>query len=198
MFGWIPTDSGEAGRYAGKYALCDATTGEILSGEIAGSFTAISNDEKCFMTSEKETISLWETETGKLIRTIQNDSIIPYKSNLTFDSDTPAIKATTPVVRMDSYFVSEEVLLDRETGKVTGRKDILPTETRFGNIVWKTDARHAVFWNLDDGRAIFTIRLLPLVDYRSSNIIGAIRFTSDGNALIYSTKMRPFRQRVMF
>jgi len=150
------------------------------------------------MTTNKNEISLWETETGKLIRTIQNDSIIPYKTTLTFDSDTPAIKATTPVMRMDSHFVSEEILLDRESGEVVGRKDILPTETRFGNIVWKADNRHAVFWNLDDGQAFFTIRLLPLVDNRGSNIIGAIRFTSDGNTLIYSTKMRPFRQRVMF
>jgi hypothetical protein len=59
-------------------------------------------------------------------------------------------------------------------------------DCRFENIVWKHDEENAVFWNLEDERPFFTIRLLPSDEERfGPNIIGPIHFTPDGKELIY-------------
>jgi WD40 repeat protein len=198
MLGSLPV-----GDMSSKTVLCDATTGEVITENFTGYFDAVSKDEQRFLThgffteDKKNTFSLWDSKTGKLLRTIENENIVPNKTNFAFDADPGRIRLTTPVERMDSRFVSQEMLLDIDTEKIVERKDILP-ETRSGGIVWKAEESNVVFWNLEDGQAFFTIRLSPPERRFGANIIGPIHFTPDGKELIYSTKMVPFMQRVIF
>ena len=181
-----------------KDVLCDATTGEVIAEDFTGSFIAVSKDEQRFLTSGRNTLHLWDSETGKLLRTIEKHDRLPNAVNRTFDSDTMQIRATTLDGRMDSRFLSQEMLFDLDTNEIVERRDILPSHTRFGDIVWKAGENSVVFWNLEDGQAFFMIRLSQPVRRFGSDIIGPIHFTPDGNELIYSTKMRPFMQRVVF
>ena len=195
MFGSI-----SLGDFESEYVLCDATTGEVIAGGFTGyhHFEAVSEDQKCFLTSKKNTLSLWESETGKPLRTIEDESIILHRTDIAFDSDPARIRTTTPIPQMDSCFTAQETLFDIDTGKIVKQGNILPTDTRFDDTVWKTDENNAVFWNLETGRAFFTIRLLHSKEKFGPNIIGPIHFTADGNELIYSTKMRPWEERVDF
>jgi WD40 repeat protein len=182
-----------------KHVLCDATTGETITKDLAGSFAAVSQDEKRFLTIDKNTLRLWNTETGTLLHMIESERIDQYRTNIVFDANPALIRATLPNTQMDSRFLSQEALFDIETGKIVKQEDILPTHTRHGDIVWKSGETDAVFWNLEDGQPFFTIRLLsPNGRHFGANIIGPIHFTPDSSALIYSTNMRPWRQRVIF
>ena len=186
--------------FQSKEVLCNAETGEQIAERFIGRFVASSADEQRFLTHRENTLYLWECETGKLLHKLEDEIFVPYKANITFDSNPALIKATTPVERLDSPFVSQVVLLDMESGEVVESFDVLPDGyRRFDDIVWKYDNNNAVFWNLEDGKAFFTIRLLPSEGNRwAPNIIGRIHFAPDGKELIYSTNMRPWRQRVMF
>jgi len=145
---------------------------------------------------------VWDTETGELLITIQEENINPYKlSSSRFQIDAIGITATVPNKRLDSPFASQEVLFDINTGGIVGRKDILPTDTRFGDIVWKTGERNSaiVFWNLSDHQAFFVIALMPQGNSRFDlTTFAPIRFSPDGDKLIYSPQIRPWMSRVMF
>jgi len=195
MLGSLPVE-----RFGSKDVLCDVATGEVIAEDFTGSYVAVSNDEQRFLTHDRNTSSLllWDSKTGELLHTIESDSIVPYRTKIVFDSDPTLLRATTPVEHIDSRFVSHEVLIDIDTGKIVKREDMLPSDTRFGDIVWRTFENSVVFWNLEDGQAFFTIRLPQPAQRFGSNIIGPIHFTPDGGELIYSTKMRPFMQRVIF
>ncbi|MCL2624107.1 MAG: hypothetical protein FWD31_10625 [Planctomycetaceae bacterium] len=173
-----------------KYVLCDAETGEVIIENTNGYFAAVSKDELRLWTVEGSTLSLWDTETGKLLRTmdiigafakmtedeqriltydknamylwdtetgeliftIQEENINPYKlSSYAFQIDSTGITATLRK-RLDSPFMSQEVLFDINTGEIVARKDILPTNTRFGDIVWNVnDRNNVIFWNMAGG-----------------------------------------------
>ena len=195
MFALFPV-----GELNAKDVLCDAATGEVIAEGFVrdASFAAVTQDEKRFLTIDKNTLRLWDTETGTLLHTIESEGIAQYRSNIAFDANSALIRATLWNMQMDSRFLSREAWLDIETGKIDKQEDILPTHTRHANIVWKSSEANAVFWNLEDGQPFFTIRLLsPNGRLFGANIIGPILFTPDGNELIYSTEMRPWRQRVM-
>ena len=205
----FPTGLGKVNRLLGvlrsddrqskKYALCELSTGKVIADTITGQFAASSKDEKLFLTIESKKLSLWESETGQLIRTFSEPNM-GEGTRVTFDSDKSRITATRKYCQIQSRFASYVVSFDSDTGEIIEFEDTLPTDTRCGNITWKvnTDKRHVVFWNVEDGQAIFRISLLPSQQDQNerNNLIQTdysidqIHLTPDGNELIFSIRKR--------
>ena len=185
------------GRFQSNDALCNATTGEIIAEKFTGSFVEASRDGKIFLTSDEGTLFLWDSETGSLIRSLRNENIVPYVSNVTFDSNPAWIRTTTHISRLDSCFVAQQTLIDIETGGVVHHRNILPWN-RENDIVWKTDDENAVFWNLETGEAFLHIQIMMSAESPfAPNRIGSIHFTPNGQ-LIYSTDIAPWHARAIF
>ena len=140
------------------------------------------------MTEDDDILYLWDTETGKPMGKIPTESEIAWNTPVEFDSDAARVRVTERTEGIDTRFASRTAVYDIASGKVVRREETPPADTRFRDIVWKTDERNAVFWNLDDDKPFFTIRLRPPA---VPNVIGPIYFTQDGDAVICSTVEPP-------
>lgn len=193
VFGSVKTDR----RYGTKEVLIDTNTGEQISDKFNSSFVAASVDGRRFVTARMDTVYLWDSETGKPLGKFSLDGFREYRSSVTFDADPALVRIETPIKPLDSRFTAEVVWVNLESGDVVRREESLSGgKNRYENIVWKTDDENAVFWNLDENKPFFIIRLLRAEDEDwPQTMIGPIRFLPDGSGIIYSTKLLPWEQR---
>ncbi len=173
-------------------SLYEAGTGKRIA-DITGYFAMVEADGKRFLTYNENTFYLWDSETGERLRTFDADGTLTTGLLKKYALDSTRLSVMEPIFDIDSRFAARMVVFDTESGAVISREDILPDgKNRDGQVAWKDNRRDIVFWNLETGQPIFTIRLEP-----SWYISGPVRFTPDGKHLFYSTKLRPLHECFM-
>ena len=178
-----------------RYSLYSSETGELLY-EMEGRFIAAFPDGSHFLTADEKSFYLRKSSTGELVRKIDHDR--QFDDGVSFDAESGLIRAAFKYKGIDALFDHHVTFWDVRTGEMVREFDQPADEQSRGDIVWKTDDTHAVFWNVKTKKPFFHIRLKDVRDEWGTNVIGPIRFVSGNKEIIYSTKLRPWIQRVMF